>query len=267
MRQGLHGTLASQRIDLDALALPAAPAATQAGPAPAPPARDGRVIPDLPLPLELLRVTDSELHWTIGALQTGGVTLHDTTLQAEIRDGKGRLDPFTTTLPGGRLSIRAAADVTTTPPSVQLAAQSDGIDLPTLLAALHAPGGTAGRVELDLDLRGQGRDLRAVAATATGHLGAALTNGQVESGSGSLLGRALGDLRHSMPQLGGLGEGRIAVACAATRWRAEGGHRPVRGAAARWLARQGRRRRYQPTCGTRRWRCGCSSTCGCRSPG
>jgi AsmA protein len=224
MRQGLHGALASRRIDLDALAPPAAPAAAGAPATPAPPAPgDGRVIPDLPLPLELLRITDSDLRWTVGELRSGGVTLRDTTAHAEIRDGKGRLDPFTTTLPGGRLSLRAAADVTTSPPSLQVAAQSDGIDLPTLLAALHAPGGTAGRVELDLDLRGQGRDLRAVAATATGHLGLALTNGQVESGSGSILGRALGDLRRSVPQLGGLAEGRVTVACAATRWRAEAG--------------------------------------------
>jgi AsmA protein len=229
MRQGLHGTLASRRIDLDALEPTAGPASTPAasgGPAmpAAPPAgRDGRVIPDLPLPLELLRVTDSDLRWTVGELHSGGVTLHDTTAHAEIRDGRGRLDPFTTTLPGGLLSLRAAADVTTTPPSLQVAAQSDGIDLPTLLAGLHAPGGTAGRVELDMDLRGQGRDLRAVAATATGHLGLALTNGHVESGSGSILGQALGNLRQSVPQLGGLAEGRVTVSCAATRWRAENG--------------------------------------------
>lgn len=224
MRQGLHGTLASRRIDLDALAPPPAPGAAGAPAAPAAPARsDGKVIPDLPLPLELLRITDSDLRWTIGELHSGGVTLRETSLHAEIRDGRGRLDPVTTTLPGGKLSLRAAADVTTTPPSVQVAAQSEGIDLPTLLAALHAPGGTAGRIELDMDLRGQGRDLRAVAATATGHLGLALINGQVESGSGSLLGRALGDLRQAVPQLGALAQGRITVACAATRWRAEGG--------------------------------------------
>src|SRR3954471_3362904 len=74
-----------------------------------------------------------------------------------------------------------------------------------------------------MDLRGQGRDLRAVAATATGHLGLALTNGSVESGSGSLLGRAIGDLRRSVPQLGGVPEGRVGIACAATRFRMESG--------------------------------------------
>ncbi|WP_200306984.1 AsmA family protein, partial [Paracraurococcus ruber] len=177
----------------------------------------------MPLPLEILRLTDSDLRLTVGELRSGGVDLRDLAAHAVIEDGKGRLDPLTVTLPGGRVSLRAAADVTATPPAVQVAARSDGLDLPPLLAALHAPQGTAGRLEFDLDLRGQGRDLRAVAATATGHLGLALTNGAVEGGSGSLLGRALADLRRAMPALGALAEGRVVLSCGATRWRAENG--------------------------------------------
>ncbi|TCZ65391.1 AsmA family protein [Roseicella aquatilis] len=220
-RPGLEGRLASQRLDLDALSPPPAPA-TPGAATPAPP-RDGRVIPATPLPLDALRLLDADLRWSIAALRTGGVTLRDTEAHAVIAGGKGRLDPLVTSLPGGRLTLRAAADATLSPPALQLAARSDGIELAPLLAALHAPGGTSGRAELDLDLRGQGRDLRAVAATATGHLGWALTNGQVESGSGSLLGRALGDLGKEIPQLGAAAQGRIAIACGATRWRAENG--------------------------------------------
>ncbi|MCB4824378.1 AsmA family protein [Roseicella aerolata] len=223
MRAGVQGALTSRRLDLDALVPPKPPEAAPAGPAAPPPAPDGRVIPDLPLPLEILRLTDSDLRLAVGELRSGGVTLRDLAAHAVIQDGRGRIDPLTVTLPGGRLSLRAAGDITANPPVVQLAALSEGIELAPLLAALRAPGGTTGRAELDLDLRGQGRDLRAVAATATGHLGLALTNGQMEAGPGSLLGRALGDLRQALPQLGALAEGGIALSCAATRWRAENG--------------------------------------------
>ncbi|RAI55397.1 AsmA family protein [Roseicella frigidaeris] len=230
-RPGVQGSLVSQRLDLDALRPPPAPAApgSAAGdaaggsPGAAAAPRDGRLIPPLPLPVAALRHTDSTLDWTIGTLRSGGVTLRDTRLQAVVQDGQGRLDPLTTTLPGGQLTLRAAADARATPPVLQLAARSDGIELAPLLAALHAPGGTSGRFELDMDLRGQGADLRAVAATAAGHLSLAVTNGQIESGSGSLLGQAVGELRQALPQLGGLAQGRIALACAATRWRVEGG--------------------------------------------
>ncbi|MDO9709532.1 AsmA family protein [Paracraurococcus lichenis] len=222
MRLGAVGALASKRLELDALLPPPAPQAAPAAPT-APAKKDGRVIPDMPLPLELLRLTDSDLQVSVAELHSGGTVLRDVAGHAVIEDGRGRLDPLDLTLPGGRVAIRAAGDVTTAPPTLQVAVRSDGLELAPLLAALHAPGGTAGRAEVDLDLRGQGRDLRAVAATATGHLGLALTNGQVESGSGSLLGRALGELRQAMPQLGGAAEGRIGIACAATRWRVEGG--------------------------------------------
>ncbi|NOG69009.1 AsmA family protein [Roseicella sp. DB1501] len=228
-RPGVQASLASQRIDLDALRLPPAPpappgAAPAATPAPPPPpAPDGRVIPPLPLPVGLLRLTDSTLRWTIGTLQSGGVTLRDTTLQASVQGGQGRIDPLTTTLPGGTVTLRAAADANAAPPAFQLAARSDGIELAPLLAALRLPGGTGGRLELDADLRGQGPELRAVAATATGHLGLALTNGEIETGAGSLLGQGAGALRQALPQLGNEIQGRIRLACAATRWRAEGG--------------------------------------------
>jgi AsmA protein len=222
-RQGISGALASSRLDLDALRPPPAPGGPAAAPAAPPTAPDGRVIPDIPLPLEALRMTDSDLRWNIGTLQAGGVAMQDVQLAAVIQDGKARFDLPTATLPGGRVAARLGADVTATPPSVEAAVFSEGLDLPALLAALHAPGGTAGRLELDVNLRGRGRDLRAVAATATGHAAMALTSGHVDQGQGGMLSRALGELRRALPQLAVLAEGRIAIACAATRFAVQDG--------------------------------------------
>ena len=222
-RQGLAGTFTAGRIDLDALRPPQAAPAAPAGPAAPPPPRDRRVIPDLALPLEALRVTDSDLRGKIGTLFTSGVTIKDVNLALVVQDGRARLDPFTATLPGGPISLRAAADVTTTPPTVQVAALSEGLDLPPLLAALHLPQGTTGRAEFDIDLRGQGGTLRAVAATAAGHVGLGLTSAQLDQGSGGPLAKLFGDLRRGLPQLGNLAEGKIGIACLANRWAVEGG--------------------------------------------
>jgi AsmA protein len=225
-RQGISGTLASTRLDLDALQPPPAQGAPGAPGAPAAPsaaAHDGRVIPDIPLPLEALRLTDSNLRWTIGTLQAGGVAVRDVQLTAVIEDGKARFDLPTATLPGGRIAARLGADVTVTPPSVEAAIFSEGLDLPALAAALHAPGGTSGRLEVDVNLRGRGSDLRAVAATATGQAALALTSGQIEQGQGSMLSRAFDELRGALPQLSALAGRRIAVACAATRFTLQNG--------------------------------------------
>ena len=218
-RQGLVGRLASRRLDLDALLPP--PAAATPAPAPAVPAArpadDRRVIPDLPLPLEAIRVTDSDLHWTAAEVMAGGTVLREVEAALAIQDGRARLDPFAATLPGGRVTLRAAADVTVAPPTVQVAVRGDGLDLDALLTALRQPGAAQGRLDLDLDLRGQGRDLRAVAATAVGHLGVAMVQGRLAA---KLLEALPAEARRLLPGVAGQD---IALRCLALRLDAEAG--------------------------------------------
>ena len=181
------------------------------------------MIPDLPLPLEALRVTDSDLRGQVGTLVTGGVAIKDLHFALVVQDGRARLDPFTATLPGGPISLRAAADVTTTPPTVQLAALSEGLDLPPLLAALRLPQGTTGRAEFDIDLRGQGQTLRAVAATAAGHVGLGLTSASSTRARRRPAGAAV---RRPAPRPAAArrpGRGHVGIACIANRWAVEGG--------------------------------------------
>ncbi|MBV1799344.1 AsmA-like C-terminal region-containing protein [Siccirubricoccus sp. G192] len=133
------------------------------------------MIPDLPLPLEALRVTDSDLRWTVAEMVLRGVTWRQVEMALAIQDGRARLDPLAATLPGGRVTLRGAADVTTDPPTVQVAAQGSGLDLDALLGAFGVARRPSGRLDLNADLRGQGRGLRAVAAGSHGflHLGLA----------------------------------------------------------------------------------------------
>jgi len=217
-RQGVTGQLASQRLNLDALR-PPAPTPGGAQPSPAPAARDNRMIPNMPLPLEALRIIDSNLRWTVAELVAGGVTMRDAQLAAVIENGKARLDPFAATLPGGRLTLRGAADINTNPPTVQFAARSEGLDLAPLLAAMKMPARMTGRLDLDADLRGQGRDLRAVAGSMAGHLGIAVVNGKLDAG---LLQSIPAELRGLLLPPGAAGQD-IALRCLALRANAESG--------------------------------------------
>ncbi|WP_187830072.1 AsmA family protein [Siccirubricoccus phaeus] len=224
-RPGVQGSLASSRIDLDALRPPPSPAQPGAA-APAPPrpaAADGRVIPDLPLKLDALRGFDAGLRWEIGELHTGGVAIRQVQLVLQAEAGRAQLHLPGATLPGGQLAARLNADVTQDPPRLAGAVYSEGLDLPPLLAALGAPAGTAGRLEMDIDLAGRGRDLRAVAGSADGRIALALTSGHVEQGSGSALARAIGELRQAVPQMAGIAQGRIEIACAAARFAVQEG--------------------------------------------
>ncbi|MCO6418073.1 AsmA family protein, partial [Siccirubricoccus sp. KC 17139] len=223
-RPGLRGALASDRIDLDALkppAKPGQPAAPTAAPGPAP--ADGRVIPDLPLPVEALKGLDAGLRWQIGQLRAGGVAIRQVQLVLESAEGRAQLHLPTATLPGGQFAARLNADTTQDPPRVAGAVYSEGLDLPPLLAALGAPANISGRLEVDIDLAGHGRDLRAVAGSTDGHAALALTSGHIDQGQGSMLSRAIGEFRQALPQVAGLAQGRLEVACAAARFAVQDG--------------------------------------------
>ena len=234
-RWGLLGELVSRRLDLDAL-LPPSPAATTppvpaAPPAPseAPPRaaarNDGRVIPDLSLPLAPLRLTDGNLRWTVEELLAGGVPMRQVLVAVAVENGRARLDPFAATLPGGRVMVRGSADSTAEPPSVQVSAHAEGIDLAPMLAALRAPQRVRGRLDLDAELRGAGSNLRSVAGGLSGHLGLALVDGAFDT---ALLQGLPAELRRALLPQGTAGGDAIPLRCGALRLQAEAGTAQVR---------------------------------------
>jgi AsmA protein len=175
-RPRIEGALTVARLDLDALNPPGAAAS-----APAPAARRDRLIPDTPLPLAALAEAEGDLRLTLTALRSGGQDYGPVAGRAVLADGRLLLDPLSLGLPGGVLAgrVEAQADGRI---AIRLAHQGAGLDIARLLPfAGMAAGSTRGNLELDLDVAGQGRDVRAVAASLSGHLGLALVGGQVDN--------------------------------------------------------------------------------------
>lgn len=225
-RHGVSGRLASNRINADAVR-PPRPAGAPAQPAaPAPAARsDGRMIPDTPLPLDILKQIEADLRWTIGEFTFQGDTLKDVVLELAVQNGQAQLRELTATSPGRRVQLRATADVNQDPPAVGLAVRSDQLDAPALFQSLGVPNhATGGKVDLDLDVRGRGRSPRQIAATLNGYFGLALTT-LTSRGTGpdTLLGRALQQLQQAVPAGGVLLSRDIEIACVAVRFDAQDG--------------------------------------------
>lgn len=205
-RPFVRGRAESNRLDLDALrpaaASGAAPApAAPAAPAPAPGA--ARLIPDAAVDLAALRRFDADLGFAAGELRWAGNAYRQVSGRLVNEGGRARLDPFALTVPGGRLALRLAADATAEPPAVQVAGGGQGLDL----AALSRGGPVAGRADLEMDLRGQGASTRALAATATGRLGLAVTEGRLSGGWAQAVGQLV-------PGSGGA----VPLSCGAFRW-------------------------------------------------
>jgi AsmA protein len=211
-RPGLSGRLASRRLDLDSLRAPQAAAPAPAAPQ-APPARDGRVIPDVPLPVGALRTFDADLALSVEELVAGGQPWRQVAARIGVDAGRARLDPLTAETPAGPVTLQAEADARGEVPSIRLVARSPGLDLAALQAALGQPVRATGRAELDADLRGRGAGTRAVAATLGGHLGLAVLEGTLEP---ALTGPVIAALRERVPVLPQL-PSRLPVDCVALR--------------------------------------------------
>ncbi|MBU8539781.1 AsmA family protein [Falsiroseomonas tokyonensis] len=227
-RTRVSGSLAFPRLDIDALrnARPAAapaspppanPAPAAPAPAPAPAASDNRVIPFTPLPFAALRGFDADLRLTAPEVTAGGQEWRQVSARLVVDGGEARLAPFTAQTPAGPLTLEVQADANQTPPRLRVVARSPGLDLAALSRAAGRDPLLNGRAQLDADLAGQGGDLRAVAATAGGHLGLALVDGSLPR-----------RLLRALPQqvLGAVlppGDGDIPLRCFALRAPAEGG--------------------------------------------
>jgi AsmA protein len=227
VRDALAGRLSSREVRLGALLPPpATPGA--AAPAPAAPgdaAARQRAIPEIPLPVAALGMFDADLGWTVAALSDArGAVWRQVEAHLALEAGRGRAvlragaTPATAGLPaGGPLALTLGVDGRWDPPAVTLAAEAPDLDLAGLLAAAGLPPRGAGRLWVEADLRGHGRDTRALAASLQGSLGVAAVQGEMESG---LFEPVLAPLRRSGMPLPALPQ-RIAVPCLALRLVAE----------------------------------------------
>lgn len=218
-RRAISGTLAFPRLDLDALAAartaPAAPASAPAAPAspatPAPAAADNRVIPATPLPFAMLRDFDADLRLSAPSVTYVGQAWRQVSARLAVEGGNARLAPFSAQTPAGPVTLEVQADARQDPPRLRVVARSPGIDLAALSRAAGRDPLLLGRAQIDADLAGRGDNLRAVAASAAGHLGVALVDGAVPR-----------SLLRALPQqvLGAVlpgGDGDIPLRCFALR--------------------------------------------------
>jgi AsmA protein len=218
-RPGVTGRLDVARLDLDALRTgqggPVQPAPT----APAPPADDGRVIPDLPLPLGLLRAFDADLRLTVARLTAGGAEWRDIQAPIRVEAGRGRIAPFAVATPGGAVTASFTADAAGPTPTLALSLGAPRLDLAALQRALAQPVYLTGHGEVEADLRGAGAGLRQVAASLSGHVGLAMLDATLEP---ALTAPVQAALRSRVPALPDLPQ-RLPVECVAIRAQAEGG--------------------------------------------
>ncbi|MCA3284004.1 MAG: AsmA family protein [Roseomonas sp.] len=183
-RPSLAGRIDITRLDLDALnPAPAPGPAPAAASAPAAAAGDGRVIPDIALPVASLMALDAELALAARGVTSGGLPPIAVQTQLRLSNGALALAPFNLTLPAGRLAGQVNVNAATNPAQYALRLRSEGagLDLAALSGLLEGLG-LRGQGEVAADLRGVGATTRAIAASLNGEFGVAMINARLEQG-------------------------------------------------------------------------------------
>ncbi len=209
-RLALSGRLAATHLDLDAL-LPAGGGA----------ATDGRVIPDLAIPVEALRGPEADLALTIGQMQAGGIAWRNLRAAVRLEDGRLELRHFAAGIPGGAIAGTLALDAAAAPPSATLSLRSQGagLRLEQLRQARGEGVGLEGPAEIALELRGRGATTRELAASLHGEAGMAMVEGRLSRAGMLNIGPNLAGLL--MP--GGAPAEGVSLRCLALRLDARDG--------------------------------------------
>jgi len=234
-RPSLRGTLVSQRLDVDALVATPAPV-VPASPAPAPAMPPGqgplppvsgapsppRMLSDAPLPFDALHRADADLHFALNEVVWHGGSYHAVEGRLLLQDGRLHLDPLQAQAPGGAIQALVLADGATPVPTVAFGLHALGLEAGPLLAAFGAPGDTSGRLDADIQLKGAGGSVRAIAASLDGYLGLAMVDGELDN---RWLTGLLGDALRGLPiEL----NGQSAVRCLALRFDVAAGQATAR---------------------------------------
>jgi AsmA protein len=229
-RPSVQADVTADKIDLDAMLAvhrnpPGVAAAAPAAMAAKPPVHD-RIIPDTPIPFDLLRLADAELKLSIRELQSGTATYRAIVTQLDLHGGKLRLDPLSADLPEGHLDGSLEADAAQLDPAVALRLRIPALALQPVLAALNQPAFVSGNLNVQADLHGAGATPHAIAASLDGSLGLTMTNGTVDN---RLLGSALGTILRAANLLDLVGRGGTSeVQCFVARLDANHGIATVR---------------------------------------
>ncbi|MFY7958674.1 MAG: AsmA family protein [Elsteraceae bacterium] len=136
--------------------------------APAVESGDGRVIPAMPLPWDLLGKADAAVVLRVGAAAQGAMELQALQLRAALVGGVLTVSNLEFGFAEGHWSIRAigkAADR-----SLSFGLKAEGVDAVALAKALGASPAVTSKMTIGVELAGQGADLRAILGSARGSL-------------------------------------------------------------------------------------------------
>jgi uncharacterized protein involved in outer membrane biogenesis len=144
-------------------------------------------LPDAQLDLERVRGMDADVRYRAQSVNARDIPFKEVTWRLRLDHGVMRIDPLSFVLPAGGIAARLRIDATRDVPDVAFDGRLIGIDLAQFHAHNSEPP-LAGLLLGRFVVRGRGRSVHTVAASANGTVTTAIPNGQVRSAFAELTG-------------------------------------------------------------------------------
>ena len=144
-------------------------------------------LPDAPLDLERVRGMDADVRYRAQSVNAQDTPFKQVAWRLRLDHGVMTIDPLSFVLPAGRIVARLRIDATQDVPDVAFDGRLIGIDLAQFHAHNSEPP-LAGLLLGRFVVRGRGRSVHAVAASADGTVTTAIPHGQVRAAFAELTG-------------------------------------------------------------------------------
>ena len=174
----LDARLHSGKLDMDALlkAFGVRPAQQAARPDAA-----GPMIPDTPLPWQILRGPTIDVVAAIDAMTFQDQVWQAVELAVQVKGGRMQVGTAKAALPGGPLALSMTADASAGAVPVSLSIHGPAVPLALVARYAGLPAQVGGTARIDAQLRGMGRTVRGLAASLGGPFSVTATGGQLSN--------------------------------------------------------------------------------------
>lgn len=179
-RPKISAKFASSLLDAKDFGIKSAPPA-DAAPA-ASSGSDGRVFPDDPLPFDALKAVDATVAFTGQKVIREPATLDGVVVGLALAGGKLTIGKIEAGIAGGKLGMSGVIDGSAAQPAVGVKVSSRGVEVGMLLQTFgQSPVLTGGKVDMDVDVKGQGKSVRQIMAGLGGSTDLQMGPGQINN--------------------------------------------------------------------------------------
>ena len=168
---------------------------------------EGRVIPDTPINVEMLKTVDVEMRYHADRLLVPHVPAGAMDARIIVNDGRAKIEPVRMNVAGGKAGGIIQVDAQEKPPAIEMDLEMRALDLARFFKGTRFAEDMGGTFGGKLQLKGNGDTVRSMLASSNGQLSVVMEGGKVSN----LIVEVLGHRRGAGPGLradGGRAGGR-----------------------------------------------------------